>query len=338
MNNFKVKSLPIKEVLQNLGDQMNTPVLVDCDYYEINIPKKFGKGKISGINFPNGLAWLRYECKFWRDTILEFTVNKVHPLKLLYNLSEPINHKFQNDSTVHVAERYQNLILSSAQKNGHVLQFSSGKSIILNSIEIDRAIFKKQWLCDLNDIESDLRAPIIDENAQQEFFFKGSYTLKIADAFHFINTLDQEKFLRKMFLASKTYEVLAQQMLDLSTSGNHQLTHKEIELLQRAEQIVHEDFNKYKTIKNIAKSLDIRVSKLELLVNKKFNLSGNKFIAKVRMEKIADLLENSNLPIQDIAAIVGIESKSYLSKIFKSKYNMSPNEFRKVLFNKNINK
>jgi len=54
------------------------------------------------------------------------------------------------------------------------------------------------------------------------------------------------------------------------------------------------------------------------------------FISDKRLEKSRKLLEETNLSIKEITAEVGYNDQNYFSRIFKSKYGLSPKEYRKV--------
>ncbi len=54
------------------------------------------------------------------------------------------------------------------------------------------------------------------------------------------------------------------------------------------------------------------------------------FISDKRLEKSRQLLSETNLSIKEITAEVGYNDQNYFSRIFKSKYGLSPKEYRKV--------
>jgi two-component system response regulator YesN len=54
------------------------------------------------------------------------------------------------------------------------------------------------------------------------------------------------------------------------------------------------------------------------------------FISDKRLEKSRQLLESTELSIKEITAEVGYNDQNYFSRIFKSKYGLSPKEYRKV--------
>ncbi len=53
------------------------------------------------------------------------------------------------------------------------------------------------------------------------------------------------------------------------------------------------------------------------------------YCKNVRLQYACELLVNTTLSIEEIASSVGIESSSYLTRMFKSQYNITPNKYRK---------
>jgi len=57
------------------------------------------------------------------------------------------------------------------------------------------------------------------------------------------------------------------------------------------------------------------------------------YINHVRLEKSKELLANLNLTVFDIASKCGFNNESYFSRIFKTKYGVSPGRYRRGLLN-----
>ena len=54
------------------------------------------------------------------------------------------------------------------------------------------------------------------------------------------------------------------------------------------------------------------------------------FISDKRLEKARQLLAETELSIKEITAEVGYNDQNYFSRIFKTKYGLSPKEYRKI--------
>lgn len=66
------------------------------------------------------------------------------------------------------------------------------------------------------------------------------------------------------------------------------------------------------------------------LFSKETGKTVKQYIMHVRCERAAELLENSQLLVQEISNFVGYEDNNYFSKIFKSVMGLSPQEYRKM--------
>lgn len=54
------------------------------------------------------------------------------------------------------------------------------------------------------------------------------------------------------------------------------------------------------------------------------------FLTQARMEKAANLLKHTELPIQEIAAAAGYADDNYFGKVFRKHYGIAPTQFRKT--------
>lgn len=63
-------------------------------------------------------------------------------------------------------------------------------------------------------------------------------------------------------------------------------------------------------------------------VRELLGMSPNDYLRKCRMERAAELLCDSELPINDICAQVGIPDAQYFSRVFKTHFGVSPSVYR----------
>jgi AraC-like DNA-binding protein len=74
----------------------------------------------------------------------------------------------------------------------------------------------------------------------------------------------------------------------------------------------------------------INISRVQL--NRKIKallgINVNDYILNVRMQKAKFLLNNENITISEVAYKVGFSSPAYFSTVFKSKFDVTPSEFR----------
>ncbi|HIW34611.1 MAG TPA: helix-turn-helix domain-containing protein [Candidatus Paenibacillus intestinavium] len=64
------------------------------------------------------------------------------------------------------------------------------------------------------------------------------------------------------------------------------------------------------------------------LFKQQYGCGIHEYIQSVRMEKAKELLQDSNLKIQDISEMLGYKDKNYFSKAFRNYFKMTPSEYR----------
>ena len=59
-------------------------------------------------------------------------------------------------------------------------------------------------------------------------------------------------------------------------------------------------------------------------------MSPQEFLINIRMERAAELLTSTALPVNEVAAKVGYSDALAFSKKFKENYNLSPKSYRET--------
>lgn len=327
----------IKNLISDLAEAFNTKYTVDCDEYILHLPEHIGSGIIKGVNFQGGLGIVIYEVCFHEDTEIQYVLDKVHPLKFMFSVANMLEHHFKEDEDdKHLLHQYQNAIVASSYHNSHVLTFKNNKKVHIKSLEIDREVFNIKMDSSLKKLGGRLEQLFRDTKAQEDFFYDGYYSLYVADLFLEIAKSPHTDFINKLFMEGKAYQILTEQ-----------ISLYEDEVKNTAKQILMQKFT-IPQIKKIINRIDSRLSDLDTIaimasevgITEKnlqdgfkilFHVTINHYIQKIRLEKIRSLLISTNKNMSEIAYEVGIKSKSYLSKIFKERYGISPTGFRQAV-------
>lgn len=83
------------------------------------------------------------------------------------------------------------------------------------------------------------------------------------------------------------------------------------------------------TLSEIAEKLNQPDYKLSKLIKKHTKLTFKELIQVKRLNKAIELLKCNKFSIAEIMQMIGYENPTYFYKIFKEKYGITPNEFRK---------
>ncbi len=331
---IEVKSLPIKEVINNIAEAFETTYEQSCGEFFLDIPEHIGQGNIRGINFDGGMGIIQYDCLFKEEVEFHFTINKVHPLKFLYCLEGELKHRFEGYDDEHNIKQYQEAIVASDLFNGHILCFKSETRTIINSLEITRKEFQKKIQCELVTMNDNLQKLFNDIEAKELFYHDGFYSLKLADLFREMQTFEGGDFLKKLFLEGKSYQMLTEQILqyedDLNDiTGSKILRRTEIKQIELAAELIRERISKLDNIAEIASEVGLNSNKLQEGFQNLYGTSVKQYIKQIRLNLIKDLVLNTEYSMSEIVDLAGISSKSYLSKIFKEEYGTAPSDYRK---------
>ncbi|MBK0381588.1 helix-turn-helix transcriptional regulator [Pedobacter sp. SD-b] len=342
MNEIFVKSLPLKDVIANIAEALDTTYFNRCNEYILNIPEIYGEGSIRGINFLNGFGLIEYNCTLKEALKIHFNVNSIHPLKFIYCSKGSVKHKFEEHDVLHQIEQFQNIIVASTQQNGHILIFPKNENIHLNSLEISRKEFKTKIDCDLNILDVGLKKLFKDLTARNLFFYQGNYSLAMSDCIDTIKTSKFSGIARSLFLEGKSNEILSIQISDYEDDKKdipkRQILRKsELVQIQKAVQILKSELSKPLTIKELANKVGTNPTKLQEGFRYNFGLTVNNYLNKIRLDYAKEQIMIGELNISEIANNIGIANKSYFSRLFKATFQLNPKEFS-LQIAKNANK
>jgi len=329
-----VKTLPVNEILEDLGQSLDAEVQNNSGELSIEIPEKFGEGYIKGCSFDSGIGYVSYNCKFFEDVEIHFSLNTVHPLKFIFCSEGSVGHCFQKTKKIHEIDTYQNIVVSSNGYDGHILYFKKGVSTHVSSLEIIRSIFTHRSNYDFKDLDPTLKELFKDAVAQKQFFYQGNYSIKAADLMEDINTKDYTGFLRNLFLEGKAFEMLVIQIAQYQDDENGEnlpqiLRKSDIEKVDYVAKRIQGDLSTNLTVETLAKEAGTNVNKLQEGFKYVYNLTVNKYMQHVKLEAAKEMLKLSEKNISEIVTSIGLNNRSYFSKIFKEKYGVSPKYFLK---------
>lgn len=225
---IQVNSLPVLEVIKDFAKEFNTEYTVDICEFTVQIPSDIGSGTIKAYHLDNGMGILEYNCTFYIDVEIKFIVNDVHPLKFVFVTKGNLEHQFENNDEEHFIEEYQSAIIASSDKFGHILKFKMNTSVSKFSVEINREIFDLEKAFDNPKVNNKLYTLFSDVDAIDSFYYKGDYSLSIADIFSNLKTyadFEGDRLVYKIYMESIAYQTLVfhlSQYLDDQNGNNTQ--------------------------------------------------------------------------------------------------------------------
>lgn len=332
--NIKVKALPIEEIIKDLSTEFKVPIKEDSGEQILELPEHLGVGTIRGTSYDSGIGVIEYNFTFFKDLELSFSVNKTHPLKFIFCSQGKVDHTFEEDQEMHTIHTYQNVIVSSSGNNGHILNFKANEKVYITSIEIVRQTFSHRNNYRFQGLEPSLKELFEDSVAEKKFFYQGNYSLRAADIVEEIHDKELTGFLRSVYLEGKLYEMLVIQIDQYQDDQREDkvpqiMRRYDVEKVKSAIDIIKKNLDKNLTIDYLAKEVGTNVNKLQENFKTMYGLTVNKYMQQVKLEAAKDMLTSSEYNISQIVNQIGLNNRSYFSKIFKEKYGVSPKYFLK---------
>jgi AraC-like DNA-binding protein len=204
---------------------------------------------------------------------------------------------------------------------------------VISSVEISRVAFLEKLTCELETFDPRMRDLLSDATATKTFYYEGNYSLSIADIISDIEQFSYQGYLRKTYLESKALAMIVTQIADYLEEANAELQMpitwaQEIQRLREAQEIIVNELNRLPPIGRIARRVGLSEKRLQAGFKKLHGMTVNNYIREQRLMAAKQFLTKSDLNMSEIADRIGISSKSYFSKIFRERFNISPKTFR----------
>ncbi len=104
--------------------------------------------------------------------------------------------------------------------------------------------------------------------------------------------------------------------------------------ISNALHLIHKEPEKSWTLENIARSVGMSRSAFAARFKELVNMTTMDYITNWRMQKACELLENTRLPLIDIAERVGYTSEAAFNRAFKRRFKQNPGAMRRILLAK----
>ncbi|TCT14882.1 AraC family transcriptional regulator [Natranaerovirga pectinivora] len=173
--------------------------------------------------------------------------------------------------------------------------------------------------------------------------------LEVVEIIRQLQTLTNENALNNIYLESKILESLAILINEVTKSPENaftnqinygnirigknriiKLTSSDIHAIQKAHDILEENYTNPPSIKALSKMVFLNEQKLKAGFSKHYHVSIGEYANHVKMTVAANLLSTTDLSIEDIAIKVGYNYSANFSKMFKQTYGKTPLQFRKT--------
>ncbi|MDO3694990.1 helix-turn-helix transcriptional regulator [Wenyingzhuangia sp. chi5] len=299
----------------------------------INNQKAFGT--IRYIEFDRGVSMFEIDMLFKEEVLLLRDTSLYNPIRFSYCLEGFYEHHFHHTTVRKKIDQFQSVIISG--KDGGYTYSYLPKEVKLrtNEIQVLRNKFMGRALTPMDTLNDQLHEVFLDTDHENKFSYFGAHNLKLADHINFLSNIKKKGLIKMLLIESKVYEILSQHIFQHNQAMNGQtletsLLKSELKLVRKyAKKIIKTPAVNY-SLESISEETGLTQAKLQEGFKLLYNRTVTEYIRHIRLKEARDLMNTTDLNVSEIVYTVGFSSRSYFSKIFKAKFNISPSEYLKM--------
>ncbi|GAA0872138.1 hypothetical protein GCM10009117_12850 [Gangjinia marincola] len=328
----KLTDVSVKHVVIDMAAELGIEFTKQNNEYSLRLPEEIGKGYVRAIQFEHGVGVVIADYLLNQEFEFELKRGVIHPLKIVFNRENTIEHYFTNTDKKQSLRKLESLTVSATSKYNHKFKIPANKPVCLFSIEIDRRLFEEKIEDFLDEMDDDLEQIFRDVNGINLFSHKEYYSLDITTFMDEFLDCEHTGFMKSVYLEGKTYEILTHHFRQYIDDLNEPMKRKifrqaTVEKIEEAAQIIQRDLAVVDNVIILSKRVGLNQNTLQAGFKRLYKMTVNEYIQERRIEKAKELLENSLLNISEITYQIGINSRSYFSKIFKERFGINPKEY-----------
>ena len=326
-----------KNFLEQIVNVIGGSITSNWSESVLTVDNEYASGKMRFIPFDWGVNFLDFEMTMHKEFIFKIhAVPEHNPLRFIYPSVGSFKHRFGVDNEETQLEQFQSLIFTNKDGGFNYLHFPKNVPLEVNLIEIVRKEFLKKRTTNVSTLNKKLYEVFVDTDHDYRFSNYGTLNLKMADIVDRLKKVKGSGMLRILKIEAKVYEILSfhiqqhNRLLEgvpLPTS----LVKSELKIIRKIGNSIVKNPAKDYNLELLSLQSGLTQAKLQDGFKFLYNRTVTEYIRHIRLESARDLLRTTDLNISQIVYTIGFSSRSYFSKIFREKYGITPNEFKKKL-------
>lgn len=320
--------------LQQMQNYFGGEITERWGEYTLYFDNNIAKGCIRCITFDWGVSLMEIDALFFEDILFINDTGNSNPIHFSYCSQGYYKHKFENQTEFHSINQFHSSIIVSKKNLKILALFPKEVHIILNDIRIIRTEFIKKRNNQLSELNENLYRVFADDKDETAFAYYSPIHLRMEDHVKTLRDLKTEGMTRVLQIEGEVYHLLS---MHIARHDRYQsievvpnsLLKDELKVIRRHAKKILEDPSFNYNLDQISTDSGLSQAKLQEGFKFLYARTVTEYIRHVRLEAARDLMNTTDLNISQIVYTIGFTSRSYFSKIFKEKYEMTPHEFRK---------
>lgn len=341
MKNIKsINSFP-KQIFR-LKDLFGGIITEDYGIYTLEFNNTIGNGIVKHYSLNEGSTVLDFNVTLNEDIVYKIGENESNLLFFAYCTEGNTYFKSPKNEKYIKIEELRPSIIGAFKNEKNQINIKKDIKFIFNLITIDKDNYFNKFC--KNPIEKTIQLDQLLRafEALESKVFKSSYNLKIADFLRHANTIKIDNSIANVLKIESNYQhILALHIDQFYTEmfDEHSVATLSKFELQKIRQITEHIISNPEvqhSISSLCSKITMSPAKLQEGFKGMHDTTVADFVRNVRIDKAEKLLAETDLNISEIVYSIGLTSRSYFCKIFKSKYNCSPKRYRKIIRSKPV--
>ena len=326
-----------KDILEQIQDIIGGVITERWSEFTLTLNNKIAFGKIKHIPFDWGVNLIELSIKFHTEVELKIEAHKeFNPIRFIYSSLGHFHHKFGVDKNKHTIRQFQSLIFTNRTGGFNYISFPKNEKLDLNVIQIVRKHFLKKRTTNVSTLNKKLYEVFVDTDHENRFSNYGTLNLKMADLIKGLHKIKAKGMLRILKIEARVYEILSLhiQQHNRLLAGDvlpEKINKNDLKIIRKLSNDILKTPSKAYTLEQLSFKSGLTKLKLQEGFKFLFKKTVTEYIRHVRLESARELFKNTDYNVSQIVYSVGFSSRSYFSKIFKEKYGITPNQFKKRL-------
>lgn len=330
--NLNAKS--IEEALSQMQIYLGGSISERWGEYTLIFDNEIAKGCIRCIGFDWGVSLFEIDALFFEEVFIISENEHSNPIYFSYCSKGYYKNKFDNEDTFHTIKQYHSSITVCKKDQSRITSFPINIHIINNDIRVVRKEFLKRRNNQLSALNENLYKIFADDLQELEFAYYSPIHLRMEDFVKNLRDIESIGIIRVLQIESEIYHLLSMHIARHDRHENNEvvptsLLKEELAMVRRYAKKILADPSLSYNLDQISRDSGLSQAKLQEGFKFLFARTVTEYIRHTRLEAARDLMNTTDLNISQIVYTIGFTSRSYFSKIFKEKYNITPHEFKK---------
>lgn len=298
------------------------------------------KGQINSYNLLPGLSVRTYDIKFHDEFRFCGGERGLNSLYFIYCVKGTCYHHFgETEEPVRLEEK-QNVILMSGPHLSHELILLPGIHLRLGIICLNQNEFIKDTTA-IRPLESSLTDIFDLFNVPKPYRFLGQIDFELAEHVNLIIDNKRTDIVGKMITEGAAMNIIAAQIQGFENNsrnslGKSPLSIREISRISGIADYIKNHISEKVTLIKVSNELGMSPKKVQEGIKYLFGQTFGQFLQAVRMEYARKLFLTTDKNVSEISTDVGLNSKSYFSKLFSQRFDVKPSSYREFLLSENM--